>query len=85
VPLGVGVGLADGLGVAAGRVDLLVAAGVPEGVTVPPGVAWAVWRLDGVAAGRVVGDAGAAGWVAESPAGCADPWDGAAGLGRTYT
>ena len=82
MPLGVGVGLAGGLGVAAGRVDplLVVGVGVPDGAAVPPGVAWAVWRLDGVADGRVVDGSGSAGWVVEWP----DPGACAAGLGRTY-
>jgi hypothetical protein len=82
VPLGVGVGLAGGLGVAAGRVDPLVAVGVgvPDGAAVPPGVARAVGRLDGVADGRAVDGSGSAGWVVEWP----DPGAGAARLGRTY-
>ncbi len=83
MPLGVGVGLGGGLGVAAGGVDplVVVGAGVPEGVALRPGVAWAVWRLDGEAGGRVVAGAGLAGWVADWP----DPGACATGLGRTYT
>jgi hypothetical protein len=84
VPLGVGVRLAGGLGVAAGRVDPLVVVGVgvgvPDGGAVPPGVAWAVWRLDGVADGRVGDGSGSAGWVVDWP----DPGACAAGLGRAY-
>lgn len=73
VPLGVGVGPGGGLGVAAGGVDPLVVAGagvgVPGGAELRPGVAWAVWRLDGVAGGRVVAGVGSAGWVVACPGG----------------
>jgi len=83
----VGVGLGGGLGVAAGGVDPLVGAGVgvPEGVALRPGVARAVWRLDGEAGGRVVAGAESAGWVVDWPAGWPDPGVCATGLGRAYT
>lgn len=84
MPLGLGVGLGGGLGVAAGGVDPLVVVGVgvgvPEGAALRPGVAGAVWRLDGVADGRVVDGSGSAVLVVEWP----DPGAGAAWLGRAY-